>query len=78
MLCQQTSNSFGKTNDQLRSLTIRRDGGSPSINKGVFRVDLANKAGSKMSGEVYLLWLLSLLQTVSLLTLKIGNCRRSQ
>lgn len=39
--------------------------GRPPINKWVLRVVYANKAASKMSGEVYLLWLLSLLQTVS-------------
>lgn len=49
--------------------------GSPGTNTGVLGVDLANKAGSKMSGEVYLLWLLSLLQTVSLLTLKTSKYR---
>ncbi len=52
--------------------------GSPPLNNGVLGVVFANKAGSKMSGEVYLLWLLSLLQTVSLLTLKMSSCRRFQ
>lgn len=45
-------------------------------NKEVLIVVFANKAGSKMSGEVYLLWLLSLLQTVSLLTVRNGSAGR--